>query len=258
MWQDKLDSYHSQCQVISEAKNLISVVSGGNGQDLALELEVELVKWIISFSSWVNAQRNFVKALNGWLALCLNYEPEDNATGLPSYSPASIGAPLVFVICNKWSQAMDRISEKDVVNAMQALVSSVHHLWEQQHLEQSEQTIAIREREKWVKILERKTEEINKEADELNKKLAQVPSRQRLHVPRTVQLYEAHCVEASNLHVNLRLVLEALENFSASSLQAFQEVLICAGEARLPRESRDNVRREHRSSNRSSNYKTSS
>ncbi|RCV34941.1 hypothetical protein SETIT_7G198800v2 [Setaria italica] len=255
MWQDKLDSYHSQCQVISEAKNLTSIVSGANGQDLAIELEVELIKWIISFSSWVNAQRNFVKALNGWLALCLNYEPEDNDTGVPSYSPGSIGAPLVFVICNKWSQAMDRISEKDVVNAMQALVSSVRHLWEQQHLEQSEQTIATREREKWLKILERKTQEINKEAEELNKKLALVPSRQRLHVPRTVQLYEAHCVEASNLHVNLRLVLEALENFAANSLQALQEVSKCAEGARLPRE---NVRREQRSSNRSSNYKSSS
>ncbi|CAL5030570.1 unnamed protein product [Urochloa decumbens] len=255
MWQDKLDSYHSQCQMISEAKNLTSVVSGGNVQDLAIELEVELIKWIISFSSWVNAQRNFVKALNGWLALCLNYESEDNATGAPSYSPGSIGAPLVFVICNKWSQAMDRISEKDVVNSMQALVSSVRHLWEQQHLEESEQTIAIREREKWVKLLERKTQEINKEADDLNKKLALVPSRQRLHVPRTVQLYEAHCVEASNLHINLRLVLEALENFAANSLQAFQEVWQCVEGARLPR---DNARREHRSSNRSSNYKTSS
>nr|CAB3485423.1 unnamed protein product [Digitaria exilis] len=255
MWQDKLDSYHSQSQVISEAKNLTSVMSGGNGQDLAMEFEVELIKWIISFSSWVNAQRNFVKALNGWLALCLNYEPEDNATGVPSNSPGSVGAPLVFVICNKWSQAMDRISEKDVVNAMQALLSSVRHSWEHQHLEQSEQTIAIREREKWVKTLERKTQEINKEADELNKKLALVPSRQRLHVPRTVQLYEAHCVEASNLHINLRLVLEALENFAANSLQAFQEVLKCAEGARLPRE---NVRREHRSSNRSSNHRTSS
>ncbi|CAO2043344.1 unnamed protein product [Urochloa humidicola] len=255
MWRDKLDSYHSQCQMISEAKNLTSVVSGPNGQDLAIELEVELIKWIISFSSWVNAQRNFVKALNGWLALCLNYESEDDATRAPSYSPGSIGAPLVFVICNKWSQAMDRISEKDVVNTMQALVSSVRHLWEQQHLEQSEQTIATREREKWVKILERKTQEINKETDDLNKKLALVPSRQRLHVPRTVQLYEAHCVEASNLHINLRLVLEALENFAASSLQSFLEVSQCVEGARLPR---DNVRREHRSSNRSSNYNTSS
>ncbi|XP_066348647.1 protein ALTERED PHOSPHATE STARVATION RESPONSE 1-like [Miscanthus floridulus] len=255
MWQDKLDCYHSQCQVISEAKNFTSVLSGGNGQDLALELEVELIKWIISFSSWVNSQRNFVKALNGWLALCLNYEPGDNTTGVSSYSPGSIGAPLVFVTCNKWSQAMDRISEKDVVNAMQALVSSVRHLWEQQHLEQSEQIILIREREKWIKILERKTQEINKEADELNRKLALIPSRQRLHVPRTVQLYEAHCVEASNLHINLRLVLEALENFAANSLQAFQDVSKSAEETRLPR---DNVRREHRSSNRSSNYKTSS
>ncbi|XP_066345781.1 protein ALTERED PHOSPHATE STARVATION RESPONSE 1-like [Miscanthus floridulus] len=256
MWQDKLDCYHSQCQVISEAKNFTSVLSGGNGQDLVLELEVELIKWIISFSSWVNSQRNFVKALNGWLALCLNYEPEDNTTGVPSYSPGSIGAPLVFVTCNKWSQAMDRISEKDVVNAMQALVSSVRHQWEQQHLEQSEQIISIREREKWIKILERKTQEINKEADELNRKLALIPSQQRLHVPRTVQLYEAHCVEASNLHINLRLVLEASENFAANSLQAFQDVSKSAEGTRLPR---DNVRREHRSSsNRSSNYKTSS
>jgi hypothetical protein len=254
MWQDKLDAYHSHCQVISEAKNFTSVLSGGNGQDLVLELEVELIKWIISFSSWVNSQRNFVKALNGWLALCLNYEPEDNTTGAPSYSPGSIGAPLVFVTCNKWSQAMDRISEKDVVNAMQALVSSVWHLWEQQHLEQSEQIISMREREKWIKILERRTQDINKEADELNKKLALIPSRQRMHVPRRVQLYEAHCVEASNLHINLRLVLEALENFAANSLQAFQDVAKSAEGTRLPR---DNVRREHRSSERSSNYKTS-
>uniref|UniRef100_A0A0A9CQK9 DUF632 domain-containing protein n=1 Tax=Arundo donax TaxID=35708 RepID=A0A0A9CQK9_ARUDO len=239
MWQDKLYSYHSQCQMVSELKNLASVELGGSGRDLAIELELELIKWIISFSSWVNSQRNFVKALNGWLALCLNYEPEDAGNEGPSYSPGRIGAPLVFVVCNKLSQAMDRISEKDVVNAMQALVSSVRHLWEQQHLEQSEHITAIREREKWIKTLERKTQELNKEADELNRKLALVPSRQSLHVPRTVQLYEAHCVEASNWHINLRLVLQALDNFAANSLQAFQEILRSTEGPRLPR---DNVR----------------
>ncbi|KAL6882641.1 hypothetical protein ACP4OV_011331 [Aristida adscensionis] len=234
MWQDKLDSYRTQCQVISEAKDLTSVLSGGNGRDLAMELELDLIKWIISFSSWVNTQKNFVKALNGWLALCLNYEPEDTANG--PYSPGRIGAPLVFIICNKWSQAMDRISEKEVVNSMQALVSSVRHLWEQQQLEQSEQIIAMREREKWTKIMERKAHELNKEADELNKKLAQVPNRQNLYVPRSVQMYEAHCVEASNLHINLRLVFQALENFAATSLQAFQEIVRFEEGARLQRE----------------------
>ncbi|KAI5011637.1 hypothetical protein ZWY2020_013774 [Hordeum vulgare] len=221
MWQDKLHSYQIQLQVISEAKNMASVISGGNVRDLATELELELIKWIINFSSWVSAHRNFVKSLNGWLALCLNYEPQE----APTYSPGRIGAPVIFVICNKWSQAMDRISEKDVINTMQALVSSVRHLWEQQNLDQSERIVAVREREKWIKMLERKAVEINKDADELNRKLALVPGQQQsFQRCPTIRTYEAHCIEASSVHVNLRLVLEALESFASSSLEAFQEI----------------------------------
>ena len=62
---------------------------------------------------------------------------------------------------------MDRVSEKEVVNSMQALVSTLQKLLEQHVAEQTEQIIAIREREKWNKILERKILEINKEADAL-------------------------------------------------------------------------------------------
>ncbi|EMS54060.1 hypothetical protein TRIUR3_21282 [Triticum urartu] len=222
MWQDKLHSYQIQLQVISEAKNLASVTSGGNNSPgLAMELELELIKWIINFSSWVSAHRNFVKSLNGWLALCLNYEPQE----APTYSPGRIGAPVIFVICNKWSQAMDRISEKDVVNAMQALVSSVRHLWEQQNLDQSERIVAVRERDKWMKMLERKALEINKEGDELNRKLALVPGQQQsFQRCPTIRTYEAHCIDGSSVHVNLRLVLQALESFASSSLEAFQEI----------------------------------
>ncbi|KAL5219444.1 hypothetical protein ABZP36_020128 [Zizania latifolia] len=169
MWQDKLNCYQIQYQAISEAKNLDSIVSAGTNLDLAMELELELIKWIVNFSSWVNAQRSFIKALNGWLTLCLNYQQEDTVDGVPPYSPGRVGAPLVFAICNSWSQVMDRISEKEVVTTMQALVSSVRSLWEQQNVEQSEQFIAIREGEKWTKILERKTLEINKKKSTLLK-----------------------------------------------------------------------------------------
>ena len=62
---------------------------------------------------------------------------------------------------------MDRVSEKEVVNSMQALVSTLQKLLEQHVAEQTEQIIAIWEREKWNKILERKILEINKEADTL-------------------------------------------------------------------------------------------
>ncbi|CAN6280436.1 unnamed protein product [Urochloa humidicola] len=234
MWRDKLDCYQIQCQVISEAKNLDSVVPDGSSRDLALELELELMKWIVNFSSWVNEQRSFVKALNGWLSLCLSYKAEDTVDGVPPYSPGRVGAPLVFVICNSWSQAMDRFSEKEVVTSMQALVSSVRKLSEKQNVEQMEQIIATRERERWSKILERKTVEINKEADVLNRKLALVPGRHS-RVP-SAQTYQDHLLDASSLQACLQRVVQALESFASNSLQAFEQTLRHAEEERSSRE----------------------
>ncbi|CAL5055146.1 unnamed protein product [Urochloa decumbens] len=234
MWRDKLDCYQIQCQVMSEAKNLDSVVPDGSSRDLALELELELMKWIVNFSSWVNEQRSFVKALNGWLSLCLNYNAEETVDGVPPYSPGRVGAPLVFVICNSWSQAMDRFSEKEVVASMQALVSSVRKLSDKQNVEQTEQIIATRERERWSKILERKTVEINKEADVLNRKLALVPGRHS-RLP-SAQTYQDHLLDASSLQTCLQRVVQALESFASSSLQAFEQTLRHAEEERSSRE----------------------
>ncbi|OEL34113.1 hypothetical protein BAE44_0004869 [Dichanthelium oligosanthes] len=234
MWRDKLDCYQIQCRVMSEAKNLDSVVPDGSSRDLALELELELMKWIVNFSSWVNEQRSFVRALNGWLSLCLNYKAEETVDGVPPYSPGRVGAPLVFVICNSWSQAMDRFSEKEVVTWMQALVSSVRKLSEKQNVEQTEQIIATRERERWNKILERKTMEINKEADVLNRKLALVPGRHS-RLP-SAQTYQDHLLDASSLQTSLQRVVEALESFASSSLQAFEQALRHAEEERSSRE----------------------
>lgn len=234
MWRDKLDCYQIQCQVMSEAKNLDSVIPEGSSRDMALELELELMKWIVNFSSWVNEQRSFVKALNGWLSLCLNYKAEETVDGVPPYSPGRVGAPLVFVICNSWSQAMDRFSEKEVVSSMQGLVSSVRKLSEKQNVEQTEQIIATRERERWNKILERKTMEINKEADVLNRKLALVPGGHS-RLP-SAQTYQDHLLDASSLQTSLQRVVQALECFASSSLQAFEQTLRHAEEERSSRE----------------------
>ncbi|KAK3154869.1 hypothetical protein QOZ80_2BG0196060 [Eleusine coracana subsp. coracana] len=232
MWQDKLECYQIQCQVMSGAKDL-DLVSGRSNRESAMELELELIKWIVSFSCWVNLQRSFVKALNGWLALCLNYKAEETADGVPP-SPGRVGAPRVFVVCNRWSQAMDRISEKEVVTSLQALVSTVRKLSAQHTVEQTEQLIAIREREKWNRILERKTLEINKEADTLNKKLALVPGRQNL-LP-SAHTYKEHHLEASSLQASLGRVVQALESFASNSVKAFEEILRHAEGERAQRE----------------------
>lgn len=230
-----LECHQIQRQAISEAKNLDSIISGGkNIGEFAMELEVESTKWIVSFSSWISSQRNFVKSLNGWLALCLNYEPKETPDGIPPYSPGRIGAPPVFVICNSWSQAMDMISEKEVVDSMQALASNLRHLWEQQNIEQQERIMAIREMDRWVKVMERNTQEIHKEVEALNKKLALVPGQSSL--PVYSHLYGVHGHEASSLEVSLRHAFEALESFSARSLQAYEDLYSHAEEERVGRE----------------------
>jgi hypothetical protein len=232
MWQDKLNCYQIQCQVMSNAKDL-NFVSGGSSQESAMELELELIKWIVNFSCWVNVQRSFVKALNGWLALCLSYKAEETADGVPP-SPGRAGAPLVFLICDSWSQGMDRISEKEVVTSLQALVSTVRKLSEQHIVEQTDHIIATRERETWNRILERKTLEINKETETLNRKLALVPGRQSL-LP-SAHTYQEHHLEASSLQAGLGRVVEALQSFASNSMKVFEEILRHTEGERAPRE----------------------
>ncbi|XP_072955572.1 protein ALTERED PHOSPHATE STARVATION RESPONSE 1-like [Typha angustifolia] len=234
MWRVMLDCHRVQRQAISEAKHLLDLdASGGETADASMQLEIELTKWMVDFSSWVNAQRNYVKALNGWLSLCLHYEPEETADGVPTYSPGRIGAPPVFVVCNIWSQAVDRISEREVTDAMQALAASVRHVSEQQSFEQQhEWMIAIRERDRWVKAMEKKMQEIHKEVDVLNRKLARVPGQ--IGLPLHGHKREGHTHAASSdLQTGLRHLLEALENFSASSLQVYDELYKHAEEKRM-------------------------
>lgn len=76
--------------------------------------------------------------------------------------------------------------------------------------------------------------EISKETDTLNRKLALVPGRQSL-LPMA-KTYQAHFLEADNLHISLRRVLQALESFASSSLQAFQNTQRHAEEEMLSRE----------------------
>ncbi|KAJ6828915.1 uncharacterized protein M6B38_358915 [Iris pallida] len=219
MWKAMLESHRIQCEAISEAKGLDSISSGGRLSetclDAMMQLELELLRWIGNFSAWINAQKNYVKAINGWLILCLHYEPEVTADGIPPYSPGRVGAPPVFVICNYWSQALDRLPEKEVIDVMQAFATKLRRLWEQHSFGQHQQLMANREMDMWVKAREREAQIMHREVDELNKKLVLVSGQDVL---------PGQNAELSSLHVNLKQVFEAMENFTANSFKAYEEL----------------------------------
>ncbi|WOL16806.1 hypothetical protein Cni_G25594 [Canna indica] len=238
MWNIMLECHQMQCQAISEAKQLDVVVSNGKLNSIhaehIMQLEYEVLKWTSNFSAWINAQRNYVKALNGWLVLCLNCEPEVTADNAPPYSPTRNGAPPVFIVCNSWSQAMDKASEMEVLESMGSFAAAVRRLWEQQNIDQHERMIAIREMDGWLRLMEKNEKYIHKEVDSLNKKLALVPGQTGLHI--YPQMFQGYTAEASCMQLGLARIFEAMKDYTASSVKAYQDLLKHCEEQKMARE----------------------
>ncbi|KAK8965240.1 hypothetical protein KSP40_PGU010172 [Platanthera guangdongensis] len=220
MWKGMLECHQIQCQAISEANFLDSIASGGQLSDshvnAIMQLELELLGWMGNFASWIYLQKSFVKSLNGWLVLCLHYEPEVTADGVPPYSPGRIGAPPAFVIFNCWFQSLDRLSEKDVLHSMKSFASRVKQIWQQNDIELRQKMIVNREVERLQKKREREAQVINKELEALNRKL-DITSLQDSLLP-------SQPAEPGSLRSSLKQVLEALESFTTNSLKAYEDV----------------------------------
>ncbi|KAI0489045.1 hypothetical protein KFK09_028886 [Dendrobium nobile] len=221
MWKVMLGFHQIQRQATSEATHLDTIASGGKLSDshvnAVMHLELELLRWIRNFSAWIDSQKNFVKSMNGWLVLCLRYEPEVTADGIPPYSPGRIGAPPVFVIFNCWSQVLDRVSEKEVLDAMKIFASNLSQLWRPYDMELRQKMIANREMEKLHKMREREAQVINKELGALNRKLAVTSTAQN-------ELPLSQPSEPGSLQSSLRHVFEAMESFSTNLMKAYEDI----------------------------------
>jgi hypothetical protein len=140
MWKFMLQCHQKQFQAIMESKTQSLKLNNGlqreEGLKVIIELEKELLNWCTQFNNWVRTQKSYVENLNGWLIRCLPNEPEETADGVVPFSPGRIGAPPAFIICNDWNQAMNRISERGVADAMGEFAQKLHELWERQDEEQ--------------------------------------------------------------------------------------------------------------------------
>lgn len=209
MWGVMLECHQIQSQAIAEASHLDSIASGGKVSDelmnAIMHLEMELLRWTGNFCAWINSQKNFVKALNSWLVLCLHYEPEVTADGIPPYSPGRIGAPPVFVIFNCWSQALDMVSEKEIVEAMLSSAAIIKQLWQQNDMELRQKMISNRDMERLFKMREREAKVISKEVGALEVSVSQSS-------------------EPRSLHSSLRQLFQSMKDFSTSAMKAYEDI----------------------------------
>ncbi|PQP97787.1 uncharacterized protein Pyn_08494 [Prunus yedoensis var. nudiflora] len=148
MWKGMVECHKSQYQAIAEASKGLDAIAisnaklnGAHDLETAIQLKLELQNWNVCFSNWIATQKGYVKALNGWLLRCLLQEPspqsdeEGDAAVVVPLSPGRLGAPPAFVICNQWSQAMDRLSGKEVIEAIRGFCTRIHLLLMEHHVD---------------------------------------------------------------------------------------------------------------------------
>ncbi|XP_010242855.1 PREDICTED: uncharacterized protein LOC104587099 [Nelumbo nucifera] len=219
MWKVMLECHQNQCQVIVEAKNLDAIVFNRKLSSAQLEATVqfqhELLNWISNFSGWISAQKGFVDSLNGWLLKCLHYEPEETPDGMAPFSPGRIGAPLIFVICHQWSQALEGISEREVVEAMCGFALSVKH-----NIDVCQRMIVHGDVEGKVKTLDREELKMQKAIQALNKKMVLVCEQENVIV-----VHQGDITNGS-LQLGLKKIFDAMEKFIADSFQAYEDLRV--------------------------------
>ncbi|KAF6157778.1 hypothetical protein GIB67_038246 [Kingdonia uniflora] len=229
MWKVMVECHHNQCQAIAEAKNLDAIASSGKLSDAHFEvikqLELELLRWTSNFRGWVTAQKEYIKALNGWLLKCLFIEREETADGVVPFSPGRIGAPPVFVICNQWAQSMeDIISEEEVLQALRGFALSVRYLRERHNTELRMRTMVD------TKALERDELKMQKEWQKVDKELVLL-GRGPVHIMHT-----SDTANISSLQLGLKQIFEAMERFTANSMSVYEQLRVRSEEERLAQE----------------------
>ncbi|XP_039056226.1 protein ALTERED PHOSPHATE STARVATION RESPONSE 1-like isoform X2 [Hibiscus syriacus] len=253
MWRSMLSCHQKQFQAIMETKvrslRANTDFQRDSGLKATIELEMELLDWCTRFNNWINTQKAYVGSLYGWLMRCIEREQEITADGVAPFSPGRVGAPPIFVICNDWYQAMDRISEKGVANAMQSFASSLHQLWERQDEELRQRTKAqylSKDFEKRLRELQLQRHRMDQEQKAVSDKnaVSKVPSEsgvsplddlkvdldslrkkieeERIRHKDAIKL--VNDAASSSLQAGLVPIFEALGNFTSEVLKAHEQV----------------------------------
>uniref|UniRef100_A0A7C8YMY5 DNA-directed RNA polymerase n=1 Tax=Opuntia streptacantha TaxID=393608 RepID=A0A7C8YMY5_OPUST len=252
MWKLLLKCHQKQFQAILESKTRALKANAGLRRDSSvratIQLEAELLKWCRCFHHWIEMQRSYAETLNDWLEKCLLYEPEITADGEVPYSPGRIGAPLVFITCHDWKQAMERISESAVQTAMHDFATSLHQLWERQDEEQrcrlaAENTYKDFEKQIWALKMERQGRGHDTSLSD-NNSLSMVGSKSGMSALNDLKLdldtvkqrvkderaghKEAmklvHDAVSRSIQAGLVPIFKALESFTSEACTAFDEV----------------------------------
>ncbi|KAL1309248.1 hypothetical protein AAHE18_17G163800 [Arachis hypogaea] len=230
MWKHMAECHRRQYQEIVKSKTLdaSTLLEKQFDQaqiDAVIKLKCELQNWNISFSDWIQAQKCYVKALNSWLVRFLLYGPEelpdDDTT---TFSPSKIDAPPVFVICNKWSQAMDNLSEKNVTEAVNGFIVRLNELLEKHIIDVRQRLILDKELERKVKIMEKQEQKMHKIVQARQRKMAAIGREEENETLFRVDHGDLVDIKDHSLLSSMKHIFASMERFTATNAGLYQDL----------------------------------
>ncbi|XP_057981679.1 nitrate regulatory gene2 protein-like [Malania oleifera] len=154
MWRSMNEFHEVQNCIVQQVRGLVNQpVKGGSTTDLhrqvTRELESAVSAWHSSFCRLIKYQRDFIQSLHGWLKIALLPITGDNNNGGRESSE-------VFVFCDEWKLALDRIPDTVASEAIKSFVNVVHVI----SIKQAEELKIKKRTETASKELEKKASSI--------------------------------------------------------------------------------------------------
>ncbi|XP_042485642.1 protein ROLLING AND ERECT LEAF 2-like [Macadamia integrifolia] len=112
---------------------IISIVYDNGSDKLSLQseshrhatshLEHELSYLSLSFTKWINAQKSYVRAINGWLHKCVFIQRKTSRRRRMPDPPLRELGPPIYVTCGLWLDKLEAVPVKDVSDSIKALAT---------------------------------------------------------------------------------------------------------------------------------------
>ncbi|XP_074571231.1 protein ROLLING AND ERECT LEAF 2-like [Curcuma longa] len=133
MWR-KMNQFHeTQNHIVQQVRGLVNSASNaGSTSNLhrltTRELEAAVSAWHSSFNQLMKYHRGYVRTLYSWLKLTLLQVSSDNPQK-DHYSPIAIE---LTAFCDEWKQALDRLPDTVLSEAVKSFVNVVHAIYTKQ------------------------------------------------------------------------------------------------------------------------------
>ncbi|RDY10416.1 Nitrate regulatory gene2 protein, partial [Mucuna pruriens] len=127
MWEVMFECHKLQFQIMSTAYNNSHGRIAAHTElrrQITSYLENELHYLSSSFTRWIEAQKSYLQAINGWLYKCVSIQQKTAKKKRRSHRPLlKVYGPPIYATCEIWLEKLGELPVQDVVDSMRSLAS---------------------------------------------------------------------------------------------------------------------------------------